>query len=654
MATKKKLLQAAAGSAGGGGLNVEEVFSTYLYNGTATNVSHQIQNGIDLAGEGGLVWIKKRDSNISNTNHHLVDTERGDYYLASNSTNAQASGSDINTFNSDGWTFDASTGLGTDYLAAQSYASWTFRKAPKFFDVVYVTGTSAGGNTVSHNLGTTPGFMVSKRVSATSEWYTWHKDIPNNALRLNRTNDTSAVTSPELVWGNGSSIVQPTDTELTFYSSGGDYVIYLFAHNDGDGEFGPDGDADIIKCGSFSASSAGYVDLGFEPQWFIYKRTDNTSNWAILDAMRGFYSDADGTRFINANTSDAENDSGNIRLTSNGFYHGALNGTWVYIAIRRGPMAVPESATDVFDVQTAGNLSGLYSTSTGFTPDTAFYRDRDSTQNNIIQARLTETQLITNSTASEFTSYNSHLAGNQDGIRFDTTQNYGSSIIYQWKRAPNYFDAVCYTGDGTAGRTVSHNLGAAPEMMWVKRRNTSSDWAVYHSATGNTDRLELNNAGPASSVLWWNNTTPTDSVFSLGSSSVVNTSGDTYIAYLFASLDGVSKVGSYTGNGSLTGPSIDCGFSAGPRFVLIKRTDSAENWYVFDSERGIVAGADPYLMLNSTAAEINAGDIIDPTSSGFQLATNGSIANASGGTYIFYAIAQSDQDNNQTHMKGSI
>jgi hypothetical protein len=164
-------------------------------------------------------------------------------------------------------------------------------------------------------------------------------------------------------------------------------------------------------------------------------------------------------------------------------------------------------------------------------------------------------------------------------------------------------------------------------MMWVKRRNTSSDWAVYHSATGNTDRLELNNAGPASSVLWWNNTTPTDSVFSLGSSSVVNTSGDTYIAYLFASLDGVSKVGSYTGNGSLTGPSIDCGFSAGPRFVLIKRTDSAENWYVFDSERGIVAGADPYLMLNSTAAEINAGDIIDPTSSGFQLATNGSIAN---------------------------
>ncbi|MDB4416865.1 hypothetical protein N9277_01220, partial [bacterium] len=126
--------------------------------------------------------------------------------------------------------------------------------------------------------------------------------------------------------------------------------------------------------------------------------------------------------------------------------------------------------------------------------------------------------------------------------------------------------------------------------------------------------------------------------FKVGARNQVNATGDTYIAYLFATLAGVSKVGSYTGTGSNV--DVDCGFSAGARFILIKRTDSTGDWYVWDSVRGIVAGNDPYLLLNSTSAEVTSTDYIDPLASGFTVTSSAPAAlNASGGNYIFLAIA---------------
>lgn len=136
----------------------------------------------------------------------------------------------------------------------------------------------------------------------------------------------------------------------------------------------------------------------------------------------------------------------------------------------------------------------------------------------------------------------------------------------------------------------------------------------------------------------WNNTTPTSSVFSVGTGTSVNASGSPYVAYLFASVPGVSKVFSYTGNGS--SQTINCGFTAGARFVLIKRTDLADDWYVWDSARGIVAANDPHLSLNSAAAEVTTDDSVDTASTGFVVnqvaATN---INVTSGTYIGLAIA---------------
>jgi hypothetical protein len=207
-----------------------------------------------------------------------------------------------------------------------------------------------------------------------------------------------------------------------------------------------------------------------------------------------------------------------------------------------------------------------------------------------------------------------------------------------FKRATGFFDVVAYTGTGVA-RTVNHNLAAVPDLMIFKQRDIGGYWMVYPVQLGNKYLvLQLTNAVANGFTGLWNNASPTASTFPLGTGGDCNQNGGTYVAYLFATLAGVSKVGSYTGTGADL--NVDCGFSAGARFILIKRTDSTGDWYVWDSERGIAAGNDPYLLLNSTAAEVTSTDYIDPLSSGFTVTSSAPAAlNASGGTYIFLSIA---------------
>jgi hypothetical protein len=201
-------------------------------------------------------------------------------------------------------------------------------------------------------------------------------------------------------------------------------------------------------------------------------------------------------------------------------------------------------------------------------------------------------------------------------------------------------DVVAYTGTGSA-RTVSHNLGVVPELMIVKCRSTSPlSWIVYATPLGNTSYVIIDSTGgTATSSTIWNDTSPTATEFTVGSANATNQNGQTFIAYLFATCPGVSKVGSYTGTAATL--DIDCGFTSGARFVVIKRTSASSSpWYIWDTARGIVSGDDPYLQLNSTAAEVTNTDYIDPLSSGFQISSTAPAAiNASGGSFIFLAIA---------------
>ena len=221
-------------------------------------------------------------------------------------------------------------------------------------------------------------------------------------------------------------------------------------------------------------------------------------------------------------------------------------------------------------------------------------------------------------------------------------QGGGSYVDYALQRAPGFFDEVCYTGNGVNGRTINHNLGVTPELMIMKNRSSAGyNWFTWDKSADLSQAnalLALSNAAgrPAFSSGNLNSTVPTSTVFTIGGDS--NASGNNYVTYLFASCPGVSMVGSYTGNGS--SQTINCGFAAGARFVMIKRTDAAGDWFVWDTARGIVAANDPHLSLNTTAAEVTTDDSVDTNSSGFVVnqvaATN---VNVNAATYIYLAIA---------------
>ena len=648
MATKKKLLQAAAGSAGGETLDVDEVFSTYLYDGNSS--TQTITNGIDLSGEGGLVWISTRN-NAGGGEKVLVDTARGaTKRLRSYSTDAEATDSTgLTAFNSNGFSLGNDSGYN---YSTGDYVSWTFRKAPKFFDVVTYTGNGVAGRTISHNLDNLVGMLIIKCTSHSSDWSVQHRMLnPDKYLALNETTsaqtDTArfhntAASSSSFTVGSGNAV----------NGSGRTYVAYLFAHhNSGNpGEFGPDSDQDVIKCGSYTGNETNpnSINLGFEPQWLMVKAASKSQNWFIVDVMRGITTGGDEA-LLSPNLSSAESDNNYFSVTPTGFnvensgtFINETGQTYIYMAIRRGPLAEPTSATDVFATGVVqSNTRKTLTNPLGHPSDWAFLQTT-SGGNWIVQSRLTESaDLKFNSNAAEVDNKGYGFANNTN-YEADGTASIGA---YGWnfRRAPSYFDVATYEGNSqTSAITVNHNLGVVPEMMWCKKRGATGDWMVYHKdlnggTNPHTYRLRVNSSGAegAGSGVW--NAAPTATQFSVGTDGDVN-SGDNFIVYLFASLAGISKVGSYTGNGSATGPIVDCGFSSGARFVLIKRIDADGDWCVYDTERGITAGDDKTLKLNRDTSE-TTGQVLNPHSSGFQLATADSFANASSGSYIFYAVA---------------
>jgi hypothetical protein len=204
-----------------------------------------------------------------------------------------------------------------------------------------------------------------------------------------------------------------------------------------------------------------------------------------------------------------------------------------------------------------------------------------------------------------------------------------------FKRAPGFMDVVAYTGTN-AVQTVSHNLTVVPELIFTKRRDSGGNWPAYYGDP--TKALLLDDNVPAdTNISYWNDTSPTSTAFTLNNNQENNASNGTFIAILFATLAGISKVGSYTGTGNAI--NVDCGFSNGARFVLVKRTDSNGNWMLFDSARGIVSGNDPYIKLNTTEAQKTDENHIGPLNAGFTVSSASGDLNTSGGTYIFLAIA---------------
>jgi len=312
-------------------------------------------------------------------------------------------------------------------------------------------------------------------------------------------------------------------------------------------------------------------------------------------------------------------------------------------------MKVPEAGTEVFAVDTYDQTSASDPAfNLGYVADMGLRRLNDFASSWTMQSRLTGNGgLITNSSTFEATSnygFWDNMVGWHQGASVTPPYSQANSYGWSFKRAPEFMDVVCYEGTGSA-HTEAHNLTVAPEMIWVKNRDQADEWAVYHKDIDVdsdglpwTDRIFLTSQAAYDAASAWNDTEPTASIFGVGTHSDVNASAESYITYLWATLAGVSKVGGYTADATLT--TIDCGFAAGARFVLVRRWDATGDWYVYDSARGIVAGNDPYLLINTTAAEVTGTDYIDPIAAGFQITAAGSSTiNIDTGKYIFLAIA---------------
>jgi hypothetical protein len=544
-------------------------------------------------------------------------------------------------------------------------ASWTFREQPKFFDVVTYTGNGTAGRQIAHNLGSVPGCIIVKCTSETTSWRVYHRSL--GATKWLQLQATDAADTDSSSWNDTA----PTSTHFTVGNvaavNGGNsqtYVAYLFAHDAGG--FGLTGTDNVISCGSYTgngSTTGPVIDLGYEPQWVMIKNATSVANWVMYDTMRGFTNGGiDATLFPNLSAAEDATNTALIRPLATGFQptstsstRNASGDTYIYIAIRRGPMKTPTTGTSVFNtIVRAGTGAAASITTVGFPPDMMISHSTNVSSNNVganDKLRGPAQFLSTNTTNAEATLSGTLVSFDQNGFSVGSTASGPFNIsgqtnaAWNFRRAPGFFDVVCYTGTGSYPFTINHNLGVVPEMMIFKKRIYDAEqenWYVYQNSITSPNSnwyqniLILNSttsSGGASSFI---TTAPTSTAITAAGS--LAESGDPWVVYLFASCPGVSKVFSFTGNGS--SQTINCGFTGGSRLVLIKRTDSTGNWVIFDSARGIVAGNDPALYLNSTAAEVTGVDAIDTDSTGFIVNQETTFnLNVNNATYIGLAIS---------------
>ena len=689
---------ATSGTAGPDGL-----FSTTLYE---TNfASNTVTTGIDGTGSSKVLYWAKPRVDAAQDNNALVDNVRQTSSpferLTSNTTDVPTSSEvALGSFTSTGFTLGQAeyfngnlqgnnSGGGVDEVV------WGFKAASNFFDIVTYTGNGSTQN-ISHNLGSVPGTIIVKKTNSTANWLVYHRSLGNDkAVFLNL---SSSPSTSSTYWNatTPTSSVFSVGANSNTNGNGDTFVAYLFAHDESS--------SSMIKCGSYDGQAT--VDLGWEPQWILFKNVIASSSWRILDTERGIPVGT-GDLSLAPDRSDAEISTDWVDVNSTGFEItttnanvAATNGTgtdgMIYVAIRK---VVPTETLDlstgaVFDVTPTSDsiisitnpaasgtvsqatllLTGAEATGIESIFSTDLYTGTSSTQTVTTGVDLSTDggmtwiknrgvgvdhtiwdtertgryRLESNTTAAQedqgavvwTPSTTGFSIGGDGGTQtFNTSAN--TYVAWSFKKQAKFFDVVTYTGTGSA-KTIAHNLGVAPGCVIVKSTTNTEDWVVYHRSLGGTYYGKLNATdqflGPNTTV--FNGTDATDSVFSVGTNSKSNGSGQSYVAYLFAhdTADlGLIKCGSYTGNGSTSGPTITLGWE--PQWLLLKNASTGSTgWIIVDAERNLGSGNDYILQPQSTGVEITNLDYYTPSSTGFQVVTTSDGANTNGDTYIYVAI----------------
>ena len=311
-----------------------------------------------------------------------------------------------------------------------------------------------------------------------------------------------------------------------------------------------------------------------------------------------------------------------------------------------------------------GNGSTQSITGVGFQPDFTWLKSRSNANVHALfdAVRGVTKRISSNDNTAEYTEAGALTAFDSDGFslgNWTSTNGNGHTLAsWNWKangagsantdgtisstvsvNATSGFSIVSYTGTGS-NATVGTGLGSAPKMILFKNRPQAEGWIVYHQAISNTHFLTLNSNGTAvDNATMFNDTSPTSSVFSVGSNHGTNGPSHAMIAYCFAEVKGFSKFGSYVGNGSTDGTFVYTGFK--PSFVMVKRTDTGDNWLIKDIKRDPINQMEKRIFPNlSNAEDTGAGGNYDFLSNGFKLRESDAIGNASGGTYIYMAFAE--------------
>ncbi len=611
------------------------------------------------ASNGGMVWFKNR-SNTGAPN--IVDTKRGgtQYVFTSSTQAGNDNGYHIKTFDAGGFTVQ-NNGSGSNQ-DNENFVGWTFKDTEKFFTQVKYTGTGSTQQ-IAHNLGSVPGMILVKQTSnggGSANWRVYHRKLndgtnpENYIMYLNLQN---AETSEPQAFG-----AAPTATHFTVGTqgetnlSGQTFMAYLFAHDAGG--FGED-DESIVTCDNYVGNGNNdgpTVDLGWEPQYVFIKRATGTEHWILFDSARQI-SNMSGNEFdIETSSNAVERQSINwMHVTPTGFKldidYNHVNGNnerYIYLAIRRpdgkvGRPATADTAQNYFHsaysrVSTPNDKTP--SNTMPFTVDTGIMKEPAAINNWLMGTRQMGTGRVQCDTTSTW-SNNQYWEWDYPRGWISYTGTNNSWQFWGWKRGITH-DVVAYKGDGSGNRSITHNMNAVPEMIWVKSRDNSTNWGVYHvglngGTTPENYRVFLNEANAeATASDYWNNTAPTKTTVTVGDNAAVNQNGFNFIMYLFSSVQGVSKCGYYTGTAA-TGNTVTTGFR--PRFIIIKRVNDTGSWWQIDTTRGILQnGGDLWLLMNTN--QTNQTDpLVNLTDTGFTVVDTGTGVNGNNDKYIYYAHA---------------
>jgi len=556
---------------------VDDVFSTYLY--TGNNGTQTINNGIDLASEGGMLWIKPRNQSQDNT---IFDTERGitkSLVTNSNATEYTATGATegLSSFNSNGFTtklYQNNTGINN---SACNNSSWTFRKAPGFFTISSWTGDNDSNRAIPHDLGSIPGMVIVKNTSNSYDWSVWHRDVWNttnhNSLRLNSTAaastqnafyDVSAPTSSNFyVRSNGANV------------SGQTYVAYVFAG--GESTAATARSVDFDGSNDYLYTSTSHSDVSF-----------GTGNFTIELWFRYDGSDL-------ASTNDTLID------TRNGDSGGNGNHGWTLWVRTNGHLAL----------FTSGDDGGGYAVESNTVLSVGkWYHAAITRESNTYRLFLNGVLDDTNTQSS------SADAGSNFYIGYKA--NYPGSSLTYWNGLISNVRIL----KGTALYTSSFK---PPTEPLTNITNTKFLWAQSSTVTtGTVNPMTLTNSGTTAS---------TDSPFDDPAAFTFGENED----------QGIIKCGSYVGNGNANGPEINLGWEPQWVMLKRATGPGSGLWLMADSMRGVVNGGnDPYLQANGTNDEYTEYDWIEFTPTGFKLTNTGVSLNASGTTYVYLCIRRPD------------